>query len=499
MSNEQLADFRAIFEGTPDAYLILTPSLHVVAANDFYLKTTNTVRDEIVGKYLFDVFPENADVSNTTGSVELKKSLFTAIKTKQPHSMRILRYDISDPEYPNRFQEKYWRPVNIPIVSKSGEVIYIVNTVRDITKMLDVVDDVVDHQTEPGRKAEGGSMFRTMVENLPNLAWMAHADGWIFWYNKRWYEYTGTAPRDMEGWGWQSVHDLKILPTVMTEWQKSIDTGKPFEMVFPLKRSDGTFRPFLTKVMPVHNTAGELEWWFGTNTDITTQKELENQKDDFIGIASHELKTPVTSIKAYVQILQRRAVKKGDHEAAQDLGRVDAQLQKLTGLIGDLLDITKFDAGQFKYTHSNFKFDTLVRDVVRSVQVTSENHKIRVKGSTKATISADRDRIDQVLVNLLNNAIKYSPDKQEIEVICSMQDGYVQVCVKDHGLGIPKEKQGHIFERFYKVSGPNMESFPGMGLGLYISAEIMRRSNGRLWVESVENEGSTFCFQLPIK
>jgi len=117
--------------------------------------------------------------------------------------------------------------------------------------------------------------FRTLADNIPNLAWMANADGWIYWYNKRWYEYTGTAAADMEGWGWQSVHDPKELKNVLLEWKSSIAEGKPFEMVFPLKGNDGTFRPFLTRVLPMRTNEGEIFQWFGTNTDIAEQKKAE--------------------------------------------------------------------------------------------------------------------------------------------------------------------------------------------------------------------------------
>lgn len=117
--------------------------------------------------------------------------------------------------------------------------------------------------------------FRTMADNIPNLAWMANDDGWIFWYNKKWYDYTGTTPEQMEGWGWQSVHHPQELPRVLISWKDSIATGQPFEMVFPLKGTDGRFRQFLTRVLPVYNNEGKIYQWFGTNTDITIQTEAE--------------------------------------------------------------------------------------------------------------------------------------------------------------------------------------------------------------------------------
>src|SRR3954471_6882148 len=114
--------------------------------------------------------------------------------------------------------------------------------------------------------------FISLAENLPQLAWMADASGWVFWYNRRWYEYTGTTPAEMEGWGWQAVHDPGVLPSVLERWQEAIATGEPFDMVFPLKGADGVFRPFLTRVQPLRDEHGRITRWFGTNTDISEQQ-----------------------------------------------------------------------------------------------------------------------------------------------------------------------------------------------------------------------------------
>ena len=135
--------------------------------------------------------------------------------------------------------------------------------------------DIHDKRLSDEAVRESDTRFKVMADNIPNLAWMANADGWIYWYNKTWYDYTGTTPEQMEGWGWQSVHHPEELPKVLLEWQASIQSGQPFEMVFPLKGGDGRFRQFLTRVLPVHNDDGKIYQWFGTNTDITAQIEIE--------------------------------------------------------------------------------------------------------------------------------------------------------------------------------------------------------------------------------
>ncbi len=233
--------------------------------------------------------------------------------------------------------------------------------------------------------------------------------------------------------------------------------------------------------------------------EIQKRMKMEKQKDDFVGIASHELKTPVTSLKAYAQVLIKRFTKNGDTASAIHLKKMEAQLDKLTSLIGDLLDVTKIEGGKLHFYTELFDFDTLVAEIVEELQRTTERHTIFKKGKVKKKVLGDRERTGQVLTNLLSNAIKYSPHADKINVKVSSDAIQVTVCIQDFGVGIPKENLHKIFERFYRVSGPKQETFPGLGLGLYVAAEIIKRQDGRIWAESVKGKGSTFCFSLPFK
>lgn len=468
---------------------------------------------------------------------------------------------------------------------------------------------------------EGEKRFRALAENIPVLCWMAKPDGYIYWYNSRWYEYTGTTPKQIEGWGWQSVHDPKMLPLVLKQWKDAIAKGTSFEMTFPLKGADGQFRPFLTRIVPVRDENNQVIHWFGTNTDIsgqikaeqtqirlaaivessddaivsknldgiimswnkgaekifgysakeivgksirtiipqelqheedrilaslrkgkkidhfqtmrlakdgrrvevsitvspmkdktgriigaskiardiTNEKRLERQKDNFIGIASHELKTPVTSIKAYGQVLQTMFKKKGDSDAVAALQKMDAQVNKLTNLIEDLLDVTKIQSGRLEFHEDFFDFNELVDETVDEMQLTTERHTLHKKHQKIKNIYGDRERIGQVITNLISNAIKYSPHTNDINIITTVDKENVTLCVQDFGVGIPKDKLHRIFEQFFRVSGPNHNTVPGLGLGLYISSEIVKREGGKIWVDSIEGKGSTFCFRIPVK
>ena len=346
--------------------------------------------------------------------------------------------------------------------------------------------------------AENEERFSTLANSIQNLAWMANPDGWIFWYNKRWFDYTGTSMEEMRGWGWKAVHHPQHLDEVIKFVTNAWKKGVSWELTFPLRGADGTYRWFLTRAEPVCDAGGKVIRWIGTNTDIDDQKRALEQKDEFISVASHELKTPVTSVKAYAQILHARFQKAEDKSSAELVVKMDRQLDKLTNLIGDLLDGTKIEAGKFLFHKESFEFNELTREISEQVQRTTEKHTIVLKLAENRSISGDRERVGQVITNLLTNAIKYSTEKTKIIVSTAHDENSITLQVRDWGLGIPKQKQAKIFERFYRVEGAKHDTFPGLGLGLYISSEIIKRQGGEIWLESSEGKGSTFSFSLPL-
>lgn len=244
---------------------------------------------------------------------------------------------------------------------------------------------------------------------------------------------------------------------------------------------------------------GKSPQYLEVNRDITERVKIEKQREEFISIASHELKTPVTSLKAYGQVLQARFAKKDEEHSVMMLSKMDAQINKLNNLITDLLDVSKIEGGRLQFQNNFFSFDELVHEIVEEVQRTTEKHTITVYGKTGRKIYGDRDRIGQVIINLLTNAIKYSPQSDKVIVTSLATKKEVKVCVQDFGVGIPKDKLPHVFERFYRVPGKTHDTVPGMGIGLYISSEIVKRQGGSIWAESIQGESSTFCFTLPVK
>lgn len=233
--------------------------------------------------------------------------------------------------------------------------------------------------------------------------------------------------------------------------------------------------------------------------DITERKRLEKQKDEFIGVVSHELRTPVTSLKAFAQVLQQRFQKAGDRQNAAFLAKMDTQLTRLTRLIGDLIDITKLEAGKLQLHLAEFDLMALVKEVVEEMQHTTRQRILLTESIAQGNVYGDRDRIGQVIFNLLSNALKYSPQAETTIVRVTRDEKEATVSIQDFGLGIPPEKQGQIFQRFYRVDEKKLETIPGMGLGLYISAEMIQRHGGRMWFVSEGGRGSTFSFCVPLQ
>lgn len=223
---------------------------------------------------------------------------------------------------------------------------------------------------------------------------------------------------------------------------------------------------------------------------------LNIKKDEFIGLASHELKTPVTSVSGYLQLLERTL--NDDHQSKAFVKKAVQQINKLSALISDLLDVSKINTGKMPFNFTAFDLVALLYDTKEMMQQTNTTHAVLLEcAASHLTIDADKQRIEQVIINLISNAIKYSPNAQHICIQCTARNGKVIVAVQDFGAGIPDEEQKLIFERFYRVK--NVASHvSGLGIGLYICNEIISRHGGKLSVCSKVGAGSTFSFEIPI-
>jgi len=226
-------------------------------------------------------------------------------------------------------------------------------------------------------------------------------------------------------------------------------------------------------------------------------KELMAKKDEFMSIASHELKTPITIVKTSLQLLHRITDK---NESLQHVNpfieKSEKQINKLTGIVNDLLDVTRIQGGKLELIKSHFALTELVKECVENCLMDNNSYSIQVSGDPELMVYADRNRIEQVLSNILTNAMKYSPENKMITLAFGKyKDGLTKISITDNGIGIPEEKIGNVFDRFFRVENTS-QYFSGVGLGLYISSEIVKRHNGEIGVNSVYGKGSTFWFTI---
>lgn len=235
------------------------------------------------------------------------------------------------------------------------------------------------------------------------------------------------------------------------------------------------------------------------NRDITPRKDRERRREDFISITNHELKMPITTLKGLTQLLLRQLERQGMQEPVSTLTKMDAQINRLVKLIDELLDVSKIQAERLDYEEKPVDVDAFVHETVELLQSTIPSHVLNVSGATLAVVVGDRDRLGQALTNLITNAVKYSPKATSVDILLAGSHKSVTIAVRDYGVGIPKASQKRIFDRYYRVYGEQDKAFPGLGVGLYIASEIVKRHGGDITVESEEGQGSTFLVSLPLK
>ncbi len=389
---------------------------------------------------------------------------------------------------------------------KTGEIFPVYNNcirIDDPVSGVPIAVGAVMRDMRPELKAkqalaDSEQLLRNITSAAPTTLWMSDASGAVTYVNQTWIDWTGRKYEQHLGTGWLHAILPEDRKKIAEKLSGNIAVHGMFEVEFRLNHVDGTVHWCVLTGQPQYDGNDKFLGYIGSCVDITEQKHIQQQKDDFIGIASHELKTPVTSIKAYTQVLEKMLLKKGETKEAAMITRMDGQINRLTSLISDLLDVTKINSGKLQFNDREFDFVPMVQDLVEDLQRTTEKHTLVENHADIGIVFGDKERIGQVIANLITNAIKYSPQADKIVITTSLKDGEVILCVEDFGIGIAENKLNKVFEQFYRVSGDMQHTFPGLGLGLYISSEIIKREGGKIWVNSIVGKGSTFCFSIPL-
>ncbi|RZK59796.1 MAG: PAS domain-containing protein, partial [Pedobacter sp.] len=261
-------------------------------------------------------------------------------------------------------------------------------------------------------------------------------------------------------------------------------------------QADGKQVVYLSvNAVPIYDEAKKLTGGIGTFVDVTHRRKAIQQKDDFISVASHELKTPITSLKAALQLLDRIKDNPGTH-LPKLIEQANRSMTKVSNLIEELLNASKITSGQMHLKAQLFKLTDLIKESLLGANEAFKS-KLRVEGDLELTVNGDPNRIEQVIVNFINNSIKYAPDATVVEILLEQKENVAKVTVTDDGPGIHPDKLPHLFERYYRVDDGGAQ-YSGLGLGLYISAEIIKKHNGEIGAISEFGKGSSFWFTLPM-
>ncbi len=407
--------------------------------------------------------------------------------------------------FAKRFAAEQIYNIDFQIVGANGENHWIATTGKPryfpngtFAGYVGSCTDITSRKETENLLKESEERFRRIADLAPIFIWMTDAQKHSTFFNQSWADFTGKSFHELIATlAPQDIHPDE-REKVSSLYAEAFEHHHEFYMEFRLKSSEGNYRWIGMKTIPRYTLDGDFEGFIGSGMDITENKEHEQVKNEFIGMASHELKTPITSIKAYVQLLLGMYQNDDDEFLKKSLTTVNKQVNKLTRLITDLLDVSKIESGRLSLNCEGFVLNDLIKECIDEVQHTSQTHDIVFHQDGGFSINADRDRIAQVITNLLTNGIKYSPESDHINVYISNANGNALVSVQDHGIGINPKEQQKIFNRFYRVEGRNEQTFSGFGIGLYVAAEIIKRHNGQIWVNSEKGKGSSFCFALPI-
>ncbi|MCX2477636.1 ATP-binding protein [Pedobacter sp. MC2016-15] len=293
--------------------------------------------------------------------------------------------------------------------------------------------------------------------------------------------------------------DDESKDAVIEAVDKTVHKGDPLNVEFKVTGLNDQKSRWLRAIGKLdQDHEGELFHFSGVILEITEQKQDEIRKNDFIAMVSHELKTPLTSLKGYMQLLGVKNRNNEDGFTTTAISKGNIQITKMTAMINGFLNVSRLESGKILLQKQDFKLNQLLKETIEEIDLISSDHEFKFFPGEEITIHADQEKIGQVLNNFLTNAVKYSPQGKTIEITSKEVDGWVQVSVKDEGMGISAGDAARLFDRFYRVNSASAQNISGFGIGLYLCAEIIHRHNGKIWVDSELNQGAVFHFSLPL-
>jgi len=352
---------------------------------------------------------------------------------------------------------------------------------------------------------ESESRFRTLADNIAQLAWMADPSGQVVWYNKRFLDYTGATAEEMAMRGWRSVHHPDHVERVAAIVRHGFERGESWQDTFPLRARDGSYRWFLSRAVPIRDESGNVLRWFGTSTDVTAEREaadalreMDRRKDEFLAILAHELRNPLAPLHNALEILQRFDAASGEAVWAREL--IVRQVANMTRLVDDLMDVSRVTRGTIELRRERISAQTIVERAIETSRPLIERSGLSLNvelPDEPLVLDCDLARLTQAVANLLNNAARYTPRGGHVRVHVARRDAAAIIAVEDDGAGIPADLLQRIFDMF--AQGPQSRGQGGLGIGLTLARTLVQMHGGRIEAASAgEGKGSRFAVSLPL-
>lgn len=468
------------------------PDNPIIFCNKAFENMTGYVRNEIIGRNCR--FLQGNDRQQ-----ESRFKLKEAVEKGQTVTVELRNY--------RKNGSQFWNELYMsPIKNDNQQVVYFIGVQNEISARKKLESELhtereslekrIEERTKDLKESE--EYQRTIIETIRESLIVLGTDIKVISANDFFYKTFRTSSEETIG---VSLYELGNgqwnIPSLQYLLEKILPHNNPFEN-FEVEHD---FPVIGKKNMMLNARRIDADGAYKNRIllaieDITERRQADIRKDDFLSIASHELKTPLTTIKGYIQMIDLLIPTNQEQKLSEITHRADNYVDKLGHLITELLDVSKLQAGKLELVKKPFDFDKMITDCVETVQTGTKTHTIEVTGQTGITFDGDENRIEQVVTNLLTNAIKYSPGATRVSVHLNTINEFVKVTVTDFGLGIGDEDQKKIFERFYRVNSVQ-KTFPGMGIGLYVCEQIVKSHKGSLWVDSEEGKGAMFSFTLP--
>jgi len=494
--NESDKHFRRFVEQAPVAVMVLIgKDLVMEAANQLMLDILHQNKS-ILGRPILESMPE---LKNEV-ALHLLFHVFQTGKATQGVEVpiRIVQEGQSELRY---FNFNYH-----PLVD-DGQVIGVMNLAVEVTSQVknrQSLEAIIAEKTELEKTLRDSEQrLQGILDTMAEGVGIVDATGQMVYANSMAENILGLnaeqiRKRTFNDTRWQNLRlDGSPLPQEEHPMAIMMRTGLPiYDQEIGVQPPEGERLFISINAAPIFDDDGQLTGGIGTFMNVTRRRRLMTQKDDFISVASHELKTPVTTLKATLQLITKNQDGQKPELLKKLIGQANKGMEKLNDLITDLLDTNRISEGQFKIHKTTFSLAAMLGESCQHIR-NINSHQVILKGDMQISVHADEQQIEQVVINFVNNALKYAPDSRDIIIELSRVEGAARISVTDTGPGIPPEKLPHVFDRYYRVDHSGFQ-FSGLGLGLFISAEIIKKHGGQIGVESKLGYGSTFWFTIPL-